>query len=93
MNYTKGEWKVKPPDYENERGIVIYNDIDNGIVARVATLGGTKNEVETNAHLISAAPDMYEALKETRITLNILQPRGSALLREIDKALNKAEGK
>ena len=39
-----------------------------------------------------SAPDLYEALKEARITLNVLQPDGSAVLREIDKALADKEG-
>jgi len=52
-----------------------------------------KKDNPTISQLRKAAPEMYEALKEAKITLQVLQPDGSALLRQIDKALTKAEGK
>jgi hypothetical protein len=62
--FTKGDWTVKPPDWDNERGIVVYNSLDKGIVARVATLGGSRHEVVLNAYLISASKDMYYELTQ-----------------------------
>ncbi len=90
--FTKGDWKVwrTPTNYQ----------------IRVTNTGGDKNEdvvadiyschiglAKNNAHLIAAAPAMYEALKEARITLRVLQPSGSAVLRKIDSALAEAEGR
>ena len=48
---------------------------------------------EATAHLIAAAPDLYEACKEALITLNVLQKGDSAVIREIKRAIAKAEGK
>ena len=48
------------------------------------------DEVEANAHLIAAAPEMYEALKWARILLDI---EGKYSLIGIDMALAKAEGR
>jgi hypothetical protein len=47
-----------------------------------------------NAHLISAAPDMYESLKKikTAFTLGQIRNTGSPILDTINKALIKAEG-
>lgn len=55
MNYTKGEWKVVTyPDFTTIRTIQ----------DTIAILHNSKGDL-ANAHLISAAPDMYEALKAT----------------------------
>jgi len=93
MEYTKGEWRIG----ENCNRLEIYAPFVNHGVIRIASADTTtilsQEERQANALLIAAAPDMYEALKEARITLNILQPKGSAVLREIDTALAKAEGK
>ena len=52
MNYTKGEWKVKQLPLTREPAIYVGNKL---------IAGGVE---EANAHLIAAAPEMYEALKE-----------------------------
>ena len=55
MNYTKGEWKLKV----SKTGWQIGSE--HHLIAYYAS---TQNpEAEANAHLIAAAPDMYEALK------------------------------
>lgn len=48
-----------------------------------------------NARLIAAAPELLEALEEARLTLEVVQGRGSSVkltLDIIDKAIAKATG-
>ena len=81
MKYTKGEWKVE--------GFNVF-DNDGHSIASCGTYSERKHgECITNAHLISAAPDMYEALKEARLHCS----GGTNLISRIDQAIAKAEGK
>jgi hypothetical protein len=90
VNYTKGEWKVVP----SNNSYVISNGTN--YIARlfhskagfgVNSLAPKDNEVLANTHLISAAPDMYEALKAIGDLLFGL-PENEL----IKQALAKAEG-
>lgn len=57
-NYTKGEWKV-----EEHRGETnIATEFQN--IAKMCF--DDSHTLKANAHLIAAAPDMYEALKEIK---------------------------
>jgi hypothetical protein len=82
MNYTKGEWKVEQNDCDKPYH---YRIVTNKyIVAAVYS--------EDNAHLIAAAPDMYDALREI---LQIIH-YGESLEKAntiIYKVMTKAEGK
>jgi hypothetical protein len=70
MNYTKGEWKVECIGSE---GYQVRPDNGNMPISMVKELkrfrpivismGGDFETQKANAHLISAAPDMHEALK------------------------------
>ncbi len=86
LKYTKGEWE------RQGNKILAFG---KGTIAVCPSPTNDKGVLEfiANAHLIAAAPKLYEALKEARITLRVLQPDGSAVLREIDGATAKAEGK
>ena len=85
MEYTKGEWKSKM-DATGERIILVDNDEHLEVICR-----GVRHY---NMNLISAAPDMYEALKKLRIQyLFEGQTAESPLTKEVEKALAKAEGK
>ena len=80
--YTKGKWKVLPEGKEwivDEEGFSIARIID----------GKGKPFNKANAHLIAAAPDMYEALKDI---YDFLKSHGyrTDIVRE---ALTEAEGK
>ena len=59
---TKGKWESEGIQPE-VRGIIIRGD-DGGIIARVATMGGTAKEAEANANLIAASPKLYEGLRD-----------------------------
>ena len=91
MNYTKGEWTINPND--NQRGVYgIYAPKGRGRICTI-TNRNPKDEL-ANAHLITASPDMYEALKEALYQWkqgNIEIDFASRVL--MDKALAKAEEK
>ncbi len=107
MNYTKGEWRVSDTSfgrYSTYRGkvfggriFVVYGE-DKAAIADVE--GDTQEEAKTNARLIAAAPDMYEALSfvgnqikawcDFRPELKLWTVVAQVTIR---KALAKAEGK
>ncbi len=87
MEHTKGEWKLK----RNALGTwTIQTDLEPiGQIDR-----------HFNAHLISASPDLYEALRHTVISLvnrlddtDNLTQQEELLLIEARQAIAKAEGK
>ena len=63
MNYTKGEWKVYPTNYFNDKGmsLKIANGQANEAIALIDAssrqfFAGNFEELKANAHLIAAAP-------------------------------------
>lgn len=63
-NFTKGEWFAKR---EGQSTVYIECRIGGGWLQEVAACGPTANgseEQEANARLISAAPDLLEALQK-----------------------------
>lgn len=89
--YTKGKWKVGEPFDKYGTEFPIYGE-DNYELARVFIHNG---EQKTNAQLISASPDLYEAL--IKMATDIQGDEATCVLREtqllIYRALDKAEGK
>ncbi len=90
MNYTKGEWKVS-----GKVGAYDYT-VSSDLEYPIARIMASKED----AYLISAAPDMYEALRHTEIMLSNIESAGIILNQqmnllkiEVNKALAKAEGK
>jgi len=96
MEYTKGEWEVTKHRPLDNLVIVIkhgehaYND-DRICQVDVAP------KAKANAHLIAAAPDMYEALKEIKHLLETHELQDVVLQQVLEGkcylALVKAEGK
>lgn len=90
--FTQGEWKVA----ENT-GVIICDGYE---VARAAggwgdTLKEQMKTRQANAHLISASPDMYNALVRIK---NIAIADGMRITRpdiieQVEQAIAKAEGK
>lgn len=70
MNYTKGEWKYTEELKANCSMISNGNEIICGLFNPVSGYEDDLIRMRANAHLISAAPDMYEALKECESWLN-----------------------
>jgi len=61
-NYTKGKWEEHIVKSRQEQGTNIYSDDSQGVIAHVYNTD--QEQGNTDAHLIAAAPDMYEALKK-----------------------------
>lgn len=112
VNYTKGEWKVTRWSSHNEIHVSADDGNNSNFVANCGHTGKDEvlpynKEAIANANLISASPDMYEALKdaldlldtqlkEYNESLSLLhrQKVGRGLIAtKISKALAKAEGK
>lgn len=107
MNYTKGEWLIHWSNIRDKEGSDLRIKLNEhlGGMEDIAIILSPRccnvKECEANAHLIAAAPDMYEALKAWD-ELRAMQPLDSgadidAILQKCsqktDKALLKAEGK
>jgi len=94
MNYTKGEWKA---EQDAANSIRIFSQ-DSEQISSVMDYDGNDitEEMEANAHLIAAAPDMYEALLSALGAI-ATEDSGEGWVKEITgvitKAMAKAEGK
>ena len=99
--YTKGEWKQGKP--YADKPIIIWGG-KPGKRGAIAQLIQTDNEHPSkteiaDAHLIAAAPAMYEALRKLRAYQDFTgsQKEGKELyqtaIRQADQALAEAEGK
>ena len=97
MSYTKGEWKARKG---RGRGMNWVVESDDALIAEIIPYGAYRED--DNAHLIAAAPNMYEALKEADTLICELCVRlnpqhencTSCAERESRlKAIAKAEGK
>ena len=73
--FTKGPWKATY-DSQLQTAIEIYNTEDRVMVAVLPDRGTIEamSEIEANANLIAAAPDMYEALEEVWRILDSTMP-------------------
>ena len=108
MAHTPGPWVTADKMFAN--GIRSDVEAESGIICScIRTVNSTKNggsrtwdEVDANAKLIAAAPELLAALKQCRI--NVLPsswavqqyPPGSKIRRmtlTVDAAINKAEGR
>ncbi len=96
-NYTKGKWKVEEIDLSNEE---IFVSNEDKLIA-ITMAGMSKHEMEdeeaiANAHLISAASDMYQALKLIEKNISLVDSScyhdGKHISRIIEAAIKKAEG-
>ncbi len=94
--FTKGPWKATY-DSQLQAAIEIYNTEDRILVAVLPDRGTIEamSEIEANANLIAAAPDMYEVL-ECACVKYCIGYAGDSLVKCEDcvilKALRKARG-
>lgn len=101
--YTEGPWRADGPDGFGDFNIL--HDANALAVAAVISNMRQPSEIEANARLISAAPDMYEAhvenVRQLVMLLSELQGRVEAsklqviqtVLQRSHDAYSKAEGK
>ena len=96
--FTKGPWRANFEDYTkpyveilNEDNLVIAQIPDGEIIRGDKTILGLEN-IEANIDLIAAAPDMYEALKESCLDCLLEQDKDLCDSCYIGKALRKARG-
>jgi len=89
MEYTKGEWKLT----KDKRQIWVGDGTDKMCVAYLGIKGMSlpDDECIANAHLIAAAPDMYEALRQY-VRIGILDEYPN-YLKGAKNILAEAEGK
>ena len=99
--FTSGPWKESEPDYFND--ITISPDLGGIAIAAVTNgefmrMGGKEEEHRANAHLIVAAPELYEALNEVMTWIDNWDPNFSdddewpETRDKVIKALSKARG-
>ena len=85
MSYTKGEWRVDRKHIYDESGRTLALLVDGGY-----------EEMEANAHLIAAAPDLYEACNKAW-SYFMFRPAKTQemwdILHQLEGAIAKAEGK
>jgi hypothetical protein len=94
MNYTKGEWKITKLSEPVGRYPRYY--VEAPCNNAVAIIDVRNDNAQEDARLISAAPDMYEALKVVAgwfVEVKAYIPHHGATLGQINNALAKAEGK
>lgn len=82
--FTKGEWEVI--------GNFVAVQKEDGNSYEICKVSMHDPEWKSNAQLIAAAPDMYEALIKAKAVIASLKEE-RATLEIIQQALNKAEGK
>lgn len=84
--FTKGEWTSFI--WDTKRGFNIFCEKDFIASVPLGIYPRTMIEAEANANLISAAPNLYEALRQlVSVTSNYTKEYQNAL-----QALSKAEG-
>ena len=92
--FTKGPWAATY-DSQLQALIEIYNTEDRIPVAVLPDRGTVEAmpEIEANANLIAAAPDMYEVLEDfCKGCLGKLETNCTRRVCKIGKALRKARG-
>lgn len=101
-DFTKGDWRVSNKSFNNADiggNLAIWSP--KGLVAYACTIHEGLINAEANAHLIAAAPDMYEALESWEELWNMRPLDSGADMQEIlercwaktEKARAKAEGR
>ena len=71
--FTKGKWSVL--------GEIVIAEKGHKTIKPLCSLNGRMDpkEDEANAHLIAAAPDMYETLKDSMVMLNAFHKNTGSL--------------
>ena len=97
-NFTKGAWKIYKTDVYLNNGYVCVESEKN-VIHEMKTYSTTERESIANANLISAAPDLFEALLLARkcVGSQLVDLEGDGnnfitIKEVIDSAIDKALG-
>jgi len=103
--HTPGPWRVESINYDGDGGILVRCNRNNSRNHCIANVWGAKNardpdaEGQANARLISAAPELLEALEELRSAVIDLDQDEECsvthcenLIRKARAAIAKAKG-
>lgn len=101
--HTPGPWITHWSMASGDYHWITRNGNDHEVIAKVAAFAPTDGDMEeegkANAAMLTAAPDMYEALKALRDELNEMKygkpfaGRPHAKMDAADAAIAKAEGR
>lgn len=92
MNYTKGEWKIGYRGWSATPVVFVDSEVPI-VIADCGQDGRIADDTrKSNAQLITATPDLYEALKVCRDYIEH-NYANSEIEDAANKALAKAEGK
>ena len=95
-NFTKGPWGVGGSDEGGMKSVVYCDDVSGSAVAMCEfdLVKRSQEEMLANMHLIAAAPELYEALKEMEEFVDMECGIGafSSSCKSAVKALAKARG-
>jgi hypothetical protein len=87
--FTEGPWEVEYDNSDREQ----WYEVGPAKVAWSYRYGNHEDDTAlADAHLIAAAPDMYEALERLMFRLADFEPHYRALFQEGRAALAKANG-
>lgn len=85
--HTPGPWLIEPTD--TSKAIVT----DDCVICEMAVWAYEhQKEIEANAHLIAAAPDLLEAAIALQVAAPLGQSEWNAAADKLDKAIEKATG-
>lgn len=89
VDYTKGPWLIESSSYGDEYEVYPYNGgpPDMGRWAEVCVVKDYNDDALANANLISASPDMLEALE------NLIRSNSPEHINAAIDAVAKARGK
>lgn len=89
--HTPGPWVKTYNDYDEHYNIVIQGS-EGTSVRRIAMVVDSGKDGPMNARLISAAPDLFEALIDLVKYLKYIEPNSISELELAEKAIKKARG-
>lgn len=89
--HTPGPWSEVPPQNEGANSLRIFSG--SKLVGLASNSDMSDDELEANARLIAAAPDLLEALRSARTFASIVEgDAAQQMCIHFDQVIRKAEG-